>query len=173
MKKIIATILSLIIAISVCNISVFAVSDNNDELNPEEYTKIVPKKRISKETQDNIKKEFETIQKENPQLTKKAIYKIISEKFDVSRSSIERYNSDDNYREYYRQYYKRNKLKQNERDKKYREEKKEQLKEHYRQYREKNREKIKEGQRQYREKNREKIRNYKREYYKKNKKLPK
>ncbi len=134
MKKITATVLSLITLLSIESTSVFALLEDNNELNPQ---KSVSRKRISEETQNAIKKECANMRNQHPELTQRKIYKIVSEAFNVSFSTVQRYESSEDYRKYYNQ----NKKK---------------IKKYNREYKEKNQEKIQLYNRQYYKNNKEK-----------------
>lgn len=157
MKKIIATILGLIIAISVFNISVFAVSEDSNELNPEKSTQHVSRRRISEETKSNIRKEFKTIKDQNPKYSNIKVYKMLSEKFNISASSVKRFVLPPEEYEKYRKH-----------SQQYRENNKEKLKESHKLYYEKNQDRLRKYSRQYYEENKEKCHDYSRQYYIKN-----
>ncbi len=154
MKKIIATMLSLIIALSVCNISVFAVLENSNELNSEKSTKPASRRRISEETKNSVREEFKTIKDQNQKYSNSKIYEILSKKYSISTSSVKHFALPP---EEYENYQKR--------AKQYRENNKEKLKISQKIYYEKNQDRFKKYSRQYYEENKEKCHDYSRQYY--------
>lgn len=115
MKKIVAIVLVLVTLISAGNVSAFALTGNNNELNQEKYASKKSRKHISEEMRKNVKREFIKIKKQNPEFTKERICEIVSKKFNISVSTVKRCSlrtkDYEHYREYTKQYNEKNKEK--------------------------------------------------------------
>lgn len=161
MKKITVIILSLIALLSVGSIPAFASSGDGSELNQEQYTKNPSRRwRISEETKNSVRKEFNAIKDQNPTLSNKKICEVVGEKFSISVSSVKNFilspEEYENYQKRSKQYREDNKEEQRRRNKQYYEKNKVKIRAAYQQYYEKNKEKQKEYYRQYSKKIKEK-----------------
>lgn len=119
MKKIVATVLSLITLLSLGSISVFAVSKNGDEFDLGKYTKNVSKRRISEQTKNSVMEAFLEIKKENPSFNDNKICKIISKDFNIPISSVRHFSIPFKSYEIYQDYYGKNKEKMNKSSRNY------------------------------------------------------
>ena len=183
MKKIIATILSIITVLSLCSMSAFAVLENNNELNQERQVRRRPRNRITEEKRNELKEAFEQIRDQEPNLSNQQICERVGQEFEIGTNTVRRHvlkfeayrRYQENNRErihaqqrdYYqanqeriRRYYQENRA----RIRQYRAANIVRINEQHRKYREKNRARINEQQRQYRAANRARVNEQQRQY---------
>ena len=145
MKKIIATILSLITVLSLGSMTAFASLENDNEFSAEKCTKRRSKRYISEEKKNIIKETFIKVREQNPNFTDTKIYEIIGGTFNVSVTTARHCSCCDDYKKYYKKYYEKNKEKRREYFKQYYKANKERCNENYRRYYEANKERCKEN----------------------------
>ena len=111
MKKIISIALSLVTLLLIGSTSVFALPGDSNELNPERCTKTALKMLITEERRSSVRNAYKDMKEKHPEFTARKIHRIIGDKFNLSESTIRRYTWNRNCKEYFSQYYRKNKKK--------------------------------------------------------------
>ena len=183
MKKVIATILSLLAILSICSVSVFALQEDNNGLNQERQIKRKSRTIITERKRRELKEAYERIKENEPNLSNQQICERVGQEFEIGTNTVRRHvlkfeayrryqeNNRERIhaqqREYYqanqeriRRYYQENRA----RIRQYRAANIVRINEQHRKYREKNRARINEQQRQYRAANRARVNEQQRQY---------
>ena len=91
MKKVIATILSLLAILSICSVSVFALQEDNNELNQERQIKRKSRTIITERKRRELKEAYERIKENEPNLSNQQICERVGQEFEIETNTVRRH----------------------------------------------------------------------------------